>query len=318
MKKKILSLFKKLLRIRLVEEKIASDYKKQLMRCPVHLSIGQESVAVAVCENLKKNDIVVTAHRSHAHYLGKGGSLKKMIAELHGKDNGSVRGLGGSMHLLDIDKNILAAVPIVGSTIAIGVGLAWANKLDGNRNVTTIFFGDGATEEGIFLESLDFASLHNLRVLFVCENNKYSVNTTIRQRQYPKRNLCKLSNALGLNSLKLKDHDLMTIYKKSKKILNNIKKYSRPYFIDIDTYRYLEHCGPNSDDFLNYRSVNEVRKWKKNCQIEKYKKILFKKNLRKFEHIRSKIDKEINDAFKYARNGAKPKKNILKRLIIKN
>ena len=110
----------------------------------------------------------------------------------------------------------------------------------------------------------------------------------------------------------------MTIYKKSKKILNNIKKYSKLYFIDIDTYRYLEHCGPNSDDFLNYRSVNEVRKWKKNFKIEKYKKILFKKNLRKFEHIRSKIDKEINVAFKYARNEAKDKINILKRLIIKN
>ena len=307
-----------MLRIRMVEEKISNEYKFQLIRCPVHLAIGQESIAVAISDNLKKADHVVTAHRSHAHYLAKGGNLKKMIAELYGKDNGSVRGLGGSMHLLDLDKNILAAVPIVGSTIAIGVGLAWANKLDGNKNVTIIFFGDGATEEGIFLESLDFASLHNLRVLFVCENNKYSVNTPIRQRQYFKRNLCKLSNSLGLNSLKFNDHDLISIYKKTKKILKNIKKLSRPFLIEVDTYRFLEHCGPNNDDFLNYRNLKEVKKWKKNCQIEKYKKTLFKKNLKKFESLKLKINQEIDHAFQYAKKGLKPNKNILKKLIIKN
>jgi pyruvate dehydrogenase E1 component alpha subunit len=318
MKINILNLFKKMLRIRMVEEKISNEYKFEQIRCPVHFSIGQESIAVSICENLKKKDQIVTAHRSHAHYLAKGGNLKKMIAELYGKDNGSVRGLGGSMHLLDLDKNILAAVPIVGSTIAIGVGLAWANKLDGNKNITTIFFGDGATEEGIFLESLDFASLHNLKILFVCENNKYSVNTHINQRQYSKRNLCKLANSLGLNSLKFNDHDLISIYIKTRTILKNIKKFSRPFLIDIDTYRFLEHCGPNNEDFLNYRNPNELRRWKKNCQIEKYKKILFKKKTIKFETLKIKISHEIDNAFKYAQKGLKPKKSILKKLIIKN
>ena len=305
------------IRIRMIEERISSNYKLQMMRCPVHLSIGQESIAVAICENLKDQDLLVTAHRSHAHYLGKGGNLKKMIAELHGKENGVAGGLGGSMHLLDLKKNIMAAVPIVGSTIAIGVGLAWANKLQGKKDITVIFFGDGATEEGIFLESLDFASLHNLRILFVCEDNKFSVNTPINQRQNPKRNLCKLSEGIGIKSYKLKDHDLMKVFLKSKKIINYIKNVSRPSLLDIDTYRYLEHCGPNSDDYLNYRNPKEVKKWKKNCQIEKYQNLLFKQKSTKLNDIKKSINKEIDNAFKYAYAGKKPKKIILENLIIK-
>ena len=167
-KNKLFKIYKSILEIRTVEELIAENYNKQKMRCPVHLSIGQESVPVAVCNNLKKYDEVVTAHRSHAHYLAKGGSIKSMISELHGKENGCAKGLGGSMHLMDLKANVTAAVPIVGSTLPIGVGKAWANKLKKNSNLVVIFFGDGATEEGVFLESLDFAALHKLNILFVC------------------------------------------------------------------------------------------------------------------------------------------------------
>ena len=131
----------------MIELSIVQNYNNWKMRCPVHLSIGQESAAVGICANLKKNDEIVTAHRSHAHYLAKGGSLKKMIAELHGKETGCAEGLGGSMHLIDLNQNITAAVPIVGSTIPIGVGKAWANKLNSANNIVVIFFGDGATEE---------------------------------------------------------------------------------------------------------------------------------------------------------------------------
>ena len=130
-----LKLFYEILRIREIEKSIASNYDKQKMRCPVHLSIGQESIAVGICGNLQKSDEVVTAHRSHAHYLAKGGNLKEMIAELHGKVSGCARGKGGSMHLMDLKANVVAAVPIVGSTIPIGVGKAWANKLKNKKNL---------------------------------------------------------------------------------------------------------------------------------------------------------------------------------------
>ena len=205
-------LFLELLRTREIESRISKDYKNQQMRCPVHLSIGQESIAVAVCQNLNKNDEVVTAHRSHAHYLAKGGNLKKMIAELHGKITGCAGGKGGSMHLIDLKANIVAAVPIVGSTIPIGVGKAWANKLNNNRNIVVIFFGDGATEEGVFFESLDFASLHNLRVLFVCAEISFPSILTYLKDKTQKEKFIRLHN-LHIKSFKINSHGLFEIYK---------------------------------------------------------------------------------------------------------
>ena len=156
--KKIIDLYHKMLWIREVENMIANEYSNQEMRCPVHLSIGQEAIAVGVCENLKKSDQILSAHRSHAHYLAKGGSLDAMIGEIYGKKIGCADGKGGSMHLIDLNVGMIAAVPIVGSTLPIAVGASWANKIKNNNKITCVFFGEGATEEGVFQESLDFAS----------------------------------------------------------------------------------------------------------------------------------------------------------------
>ena len=302
----------------MIELSIVENYNNWKMRCPVHLSIGQESSAVGICANLKKNDEVVTAHRSHAHYLAKGGSLEKMIAELHGKETGCAEGLGGSMHLIDLNQNITAAVPIVGSTIPIGVGKAWANKLNSANNIVVIFFGDGATEEGVFFESLDFAVLKNLKILFVCENNKYSVYSSLKKRQSKKRNLIKIAKAMGLNTQLFKDHDVLNIYKKTKKIIKTIKKKSVPYLIQINTWRYLEHCGPNYDDNLGYREKRDKIYWAKKDQIFKYENLLKKKGLIKTQDIidmKYKLQNEINRAFKFAEKSKFPSKKILKKYI---
>ena len=302
----------------MIELSIVENYNNWKMRCPVHLSIGQESSAVGICANLKKNDEVVTAHRSHAHYLAKGGSLKKMIAELHGKETGCAEGLGGSMHLIDLNQNITAAVPIVGSTIPIGVGKAWANKLNSANNIVVIFFGDGATEEGVFFESLDFAVLKNLKILFVCENNKYSVYSSLEKRQSKKRNLIKIAKAMGLNTQLFKDHDVLNIYKNTKKIINTIKKKSVPCLIQINTWRYLEHCGPNYDDNLGYREKRDKIYWAKKDQIFKYENLLKKKGLIKTQDIidmKHKLQNEINRAFKFAEKSKFPSKKILKKYI---
>jgi TPP-dependent pyruvate/acetoin dehydrogenase alpha subunit len=315
--KLIKNLYFKLFRIRKVELKIARKYPEQKMRCPVHLSIGQESVPVGVCENLLKSDSVVSSHRSHAHYLSKGGNLKKMISEIYGKESGCALGRGGSMHLIDLKVNLFASVPIVGSTIPIGVGRAWANKLDKKKDIVVIFIGDGATEEGVFFESLDFAKLHNLRVLFVCEDNQYSVYSNKEKRQSKERNLSKISKSFGLKSIHLKDHDLLKVYNSSKKLINYIRKKSEPCLLKVDTFRELEHCGPFNDDHLLYRNNKDVRFWKKNCQVKKYKKILTKfKNL-KIEKIEKEIQNEIDHAFKFAEDSKFPKKNLLKKFIYK-
>ena len=213
-----------MIKIREVENTIAKRYSEGKMRCPVHLSIGQEAIAVGVCNNLSDNDQILSAHRSHAHYLAKGGNLNAMIAELHGKVTGCAMGKGGSMHLIDQKVGMLAAVPIVGSTLPISVGVAWSNKINKKNNLVVVFFGDGATEEGVFQESLDFASLHNLKILFVCENNFYSVYSSLKYRQNKKRNLISFAKALGLDTYKIEGNDVNKISLSSKKIIKNIKK----------------------------------------------------------------------------------------------
>lgn len=307
-----------MMRMREVELRISSEYSKEEMRCPIHLSVGQEAIPVAISNNLQKEDKVLSAHRSHFHYLAKGGSLKKMISELYGKDTGCARGLGGSMHLIDIQANVVAAVPIVGSTLPIGVGVAWSQKFKSKNNITVIYFGDGATEEGVFLEALDFASLFNLKIFFVCENNFYSVYSNINKRQHQKRSIAKIANAHGIQSSIVNGNNCETIFDHSKKIINHIKKSSRPYLIQLDTYRHLEHCGPNFDDNLNYREKYEVIKWLKKDPIKTFTKKLKKEkfiNDLDIKNFKKKIDAEINEAFNFAKKSKFPSKNLLTQYI---
>jgi len=312
--KKKIQLYKELLRIRFVEETIAEKYSEQKMRCPVHLSIGQEAIAVGVCNNLKKKDKVFTAHRSHAHYLAKGGSLKRMIAEIYGKFNGCAKGKGGSMHLIDIEFGILGAVPIVGSTIPIGTGAAWAEKLNNSKNVVVIFFGDGATEQGVFQESLDYAALRQLPILFVCENNRYSVYSSVEKRQSPNRSILKLAKSMGVDGFHLDGNDILKIYNKSKEIIKKIKKKEKPFLLLLDTFRHLEHCGPNNDDVLNYRPKNYINAWIKRCPVKRFENDLLKKKIltkKIIDKLNQNILAEIKKSFSFAERSKFPKKKEL-------
>ena len=311
-------LYFELLRIRMIELEISKRYKEQKMRCPIHLSVGQEAVPVGVCGNLTKNDKIVTAHRSHAHYLAKGGNLKSMIAELHGKETGCAKGKGGSMHLIDLKAGVEAAVPIVGSTIPIGVGISWGLKLNNNKNICVIFFGDGATEEGVFLESLDFAALHSLPVLFVCEDNNYSVYSEKYKRQSSKRNIVNIAKGIGIKGQELNGNNVFEIFQKSKKIINQMKKKPAPYLLNFETFRHLEHCGPNCDDDLNYRNKNYIKFWNRNCPIKIAEKILLTKKLIQDSGIlqnQTIIKKEIEKSFDFAYRSKFPKKSELNKNI---
>ena len=296
--------FFQMLRIRKVELKISELYPEEEMRCPVHLSVGQEAVAVGVCSALQKKDIALSAHRSHAHYLAKGGDLKSMLAELYGKKTGCAEGKGGSMHLIDLEAGLIAAVPIVGSTIPIAVGSAWGNMMQ-NKNVTTaVFFGEGATETGVFHESLGFASLHNMPMIFVCENNLYSVYSSLEVRQSNKRDNIKIAEGHGIVSLKGKGNDVSSVYSVIKESISIIKKQKGPVYVEFDTYRWLEHCGPNDDDHLGYRKNKEIKKWKTNCPIEKTKDYLLNNNLadeQEIQRVSQEIDDEIGEAFEFAK-----------------
>lgn len=241
-----------------------------------------------------------------------------MIAELYGKVTGCTEGRGGSMHLIDHEHNINAAVPIVGSSIPIGVGIAWANKLKKNKDIVVIFFGDGATEEGVFLESIDFASLHNLRILFICENNKYSVYSNINKRQSKSRSIIKIANSVGISSTKNRNYNIINTFSSVAKAVSQISKKSQPHLIEIDTFRFLEHCGPNNDDNLEYRDKNEILDWHKRDQIKFLEKFLIKKkylNQSKKKKIINKIKKEIEAAFIFAEKSKYPRKKDLLKYI---
>lgn len=321
MKKNAKELYLSMLRIRMVEEKIAELYSEQEMRCPVHLSIGQEAVAVGVCDHLDTEDIVMSAHRAHAHYLAKGGDLKSMIAELYGKASGCAMGKGGSMHLVDLESGFFAAVPIVGSTIPIAVGVAWAFKLKESKNIVTVFLGDGATEEGVFFESLDFASLKNVPILFVCENNFYSVYSQLKVRQAPDRKLSALAESHGIRSFTGDGNNIDQVSMLSKEAIDYIKSQNSPAFIELDTFRWLEHCGPNSDDHLGYRKKGELDLWLKKDPIQAYKLKLIKSQELSEEELAKNINsisKEIDNAFKFAKESPFPDQNILNDHIYKD
>ncbi|HJT36018.1 MAG TPA: thiamine pyrophosphate-dependent dehydrogenase E1 component subunit alpha [Pirellulales bacterium] len=315
-------LYRTMLRIRLVEEGIAALYAEQQMRCPVHLCIGQEAVAAGVCHVLGHEDLVLSTHRAHGHYLAKGGDLRAMLAEMHGKSTGCASGMGGSMHLIDLSAGFLGSAPIVGSTIPIAVGVAFGRALRtfagrevleprhgvrhgekadlqynascaaadavapapcqiplaGNKwndappasigeCVVVAFFGEGATEEGAFHEALNFAALKQLPVLFVCENNLYSVYSPLAVRQPAGREVYRLAEGHGVISRQGDGNDALAVHSLAYDALRHVRAGRGPALLELKTYRWREHCGPNYDNNLGYRTEEEFQRWRALCPL---------------------------------------------------
>ena len=299
-------------RIRMVEEEIAKRYPSGKMRCPTHLSIGQEAVPCVISSMTGKTDTAVSTHRCHAHYLAKGGNLKKMIAEIHGKKGGCAKGKGGSMHLIDKSCGFMGSSAIVGNSIAIGVGIALSFEQMDKKNLSIVYFGEGATEEGIFYESVNFAVLRKLNVLFVCEDNMYSVYSPLNVRQPEARSLKRLVKNMGMkHSIELDGNDAKTLVNECEPIINEIKEGNGPGLIHCSTYRWREHCGPNYDNDIGYRDEEEFNEWKEKDPIKRLEKILvrevecFERNKKfKIKQLRH----EIYDAFKFAEDDDYPDK----------
>jgi len=304
-----MNLFYTMLRIRRVEEAIADRYKEQKMRTPVHLSIGQESVAAVVGGQLYREDYCVSTHRAHAHYLAKGGSLQAMISEIYGKVTGCCRGRGGSMHLIDTAVGFMGSTAIVGNTIPIGVGLGFSLKLAGPGKISCIFLGDGAVEEGVFYESLNIAVLKKLPVLFVCENNRYSVYSPFSKRQPAERKIYEIAKAMGAATYHGDGYDVLPSYDVACCAITSIREGGGPCFLEFETYRWREHCGPNYDNDLGYRTENEFLSWKARDPLEIFKAYLVgkcqvpKQVIKKMEED---IRQEIAVAFELAETASFP------------
>lgn len=259
--------YSKLLLIRRAEEAVARIYPSDKIKSPVHLSIGQEAVAVGVCDPLRADDVVSGTYRSHAAYIAKGGDLPAMFAELYGKDTGCCRGKGGSMHMVAMEQNILGTSAVVGTTIPIAVGYALALKREGKGRLAVAFFGDGATEEGVFHESLNFAALHKLPVLFVCENNGYAIHTPLSKRWATNR-LCERVATYGMPAQKVPDSDVLSLWHLAADAYAGIRQGSGPAFIECRTYRWKEHVGPGEDYDAGYRTRDELLPWVEHDQVE--------------------------------------------------
>ena len=302
------ALFRAMLRIRRIEEALADRYAEQEMRCPMHLCIGQEAIAVGVCAVLSSDDVVFSNHRAHGHYLAKGGNLNAMVAELYGKSTGCCGGRGGSMHLIDLDAGFMGATPIVGGTVPLAVGSAWAATLQGKNRVSAVFFGDGCFEEGVIHESMNFAVLHKLPVIFICENNGYSVYTRFAERQ-PARPIYRLAEAHGLSAYTGDGNDVEAVLALARVAVDSARQGRGPQFIEFRTYRWREHCGPSFDDDLNYRSAAEVEEGLKDCPVARYSSHLalaYPSHAAECERLEGEIGEEIAAAFDFAQSSAKP------------
>lgn len=303
-----------MVRIRVIEETIADFYPQQEMRCPVHLSVGQEAIPVGVCAHLTPKDYILSGHRSHSHYLAKGGNLKAMMAEIYGKVSGCCSGKGGSMHLVDLDCGFLGAVPIVGSTIPIAVGAAFGSHLKKEDRVTVSFFGEGATEEGVLHESINFAVLKNLPIIFICENNLFSVYSPLSVRRKKGQAICDLIAGYGIPANKFDGNNLVEIYNASKGAVDRARNNGGPSFLEFTTYRWLEHCGPFYDNDIGYRTVEEFETWRSKCPIERTEDLLIQQgvlNKHEIDKIRCGFKEEMVEAVDYAKKSPFPDKSTL-------
>ncbi|MEE3259515.1 MAG: thiamine pyrophosphate-dependent dehydrogenase E1 component subunit alpha [Candidatus Latescibacterota bacterium] len=302
-------LLRGMMRIRLIEEAIADRYAEQQMRCPVHLSIGQEGIAVGVCATLRAGDYTMSTHRAHAHYLAKGGSLKAMLGELYGKETGCCGGRGGSMHLVDRSVGFLGATPIVGSSLPVAVGTAFGSQLQGEDRVTVAFFGEGTTEEGVFAESVNFAALKRLPVVFVCENNLYSVYSPPEVRFHPDRDRVALAKAHGIAAGKGDGNDVEQVLAMTGEAVAAVRAGSGPAFLEFDTYRWREHCGPNYDNDIGYRTEEEFLAWQAQCPVSGYRSLLLEQGVvdgAALDGIEAEIGREIEAALADARQASFP------------
>jgi TPP-dependent pyruvate/acetoin dehydrogenase alpha subunit len=296
-------LYRKMFLIRRTEEEVGRIYPSDKIKSPVHLSIGQESIAAGICDVLRQDDVVAGTYRSHASYLAKGGDLRAFFAELYGKDTGCARGKGGSMHLISMNQYILGTSAVVGTTIPIAVGYALTLKREGSGRVVTTFFGDGATEEGVFSESLNFAALHRLPILFVCENNFLAIHTPIEKR-WSTRQLCERVRTYGIPAHQVTNSDILTIRQLAGDAIAGMRTSgSGPAFMECHTYRWREHVGPAEDYDAGYRSRDELLKWQ---SMDQLKVIRAKLTPEQASAIETEVEKDIAEAIEFAERSPFP------------
>lgn len=309
-KRQLIEGYYRMLRIRRVEERLVKEYLDNNIRSFVHFYIGQEAVAVGVCMNLTDKDYAFGTHRCHGHYLAKDGNLKRMVAELYGKSGGCSQGKGGSMHLVDKKVGYMGSISILASVAPIAVGAAFAQKYRGEDNVTVVFVGDGAADEGGFYESVNLAALMEAPIIFVLENNLYAGMTPTEDRHSKWFHMPNVIRGLGGIYYFVEGNDLEHVFLCMEHGLKRLKEVKRPIVLGCNTYRHLAHSAPIMDDKLGYRKEDTYDVRIKACPVIKLQERLLEKGILRSEIIEGferKIEREINDAIKFAGESLYPK-----------
>jgi acetoin:2,6-dichlorophenolindophenol oxidoreductase subunit alpha len=318
----LIHLYKDMLRIRRCEESLVYPIINRNVKCPVHLCSGEEAVSVGICASLEKEDYVFGNHRSHGHFIAKGGRIDAMIAEIYGKSDGCSKGRGGSMHLVDQSVGMLGSAPIVSGTISLALGAALSSQIRKNKRVTVSFFGDGATNEGVLYECLNFAALKKLPIIFVCENNLYATHMPIDDCR-PSNPIASIADPFGILNARIEGNNVIEVYENAKRAVGLCRDGCGPFFIEALTYRLRGHVGPDDNvqgTHTDIRPEKELDAWKKKDPIDSFKKCLLedlKINEFKLLQIENTVDLEIRKAFLFAQNSPYPNEDELVDFIFK-
>ena len=307
-------MMRRMMTIRRFEETVMGLVQGAELVGMAHCYIGEEAVAVGACAALRDDDYITGNHRSHGHPIAKGGDVRKAMAELLGKSTGYCKGKGGSMHLADFSIGILGESGIVGSALPVAVGAALGSKMQGNDRVVVSFFGDGASNQGACHEAMNLASIWNLPVIFLCENNQYAVTTHFTDT-VAVENISDRAQAYNMPGVLVDGQDIMAMYEVTKEAVQRGRSGLGPTLIEARTYRYQEHSEAlNRILREEYRSEEELQEWKKRDPIDLFKALLIEQNISSEEEINKlqhNVAETINDALEFARESPYPNEEDL-------
>jgi TPP-dependent pyruvate/acetoin dehydrogenase alpha subunit len=308
-----LQILRKMHLIRSFEERAADLVRSGILQCPVHLCIGQEAISAGVCQNLGHSDSAFSTHRSHGHYLAKGGNVNALMAELYGKSTGASRGFGGSMHVSDTAVGFMGSSAIVSGTVPLAVGAALNAMLRCSQDIGVAFFGDGATDEGVFYESLNFAVLRKLPVLFICENNSFSTHMPDFLRQ---SNPCVHERVagFGIRSRRVDGNDAMEVYRAAREFVEQARSGEGPGLLECMTFRWLAHVGSDEDVDIGYRRKELIDLWKQRCPINALEGELSRRGVLTGEQLRANRKEAstiVDAAIQFAESGAYPTQDLI-------
>jgi len=318
----LIELLRKMVTIRICEERLVEPILKGEVKTPCHLYSGEEAIAAGVCSVLSTSDYVFGTHRSHGHYLAKGGALKEILSEILGKETGCSHGVGGSMHVIDPERRFMGAAPIVAGTISLATGAALASKIRDDKRATVCFFGDGAAGQGVLFESLNFAALKRLPIVFVCENNMYSTHMPIGECR-PDIPIVEIGKPFGIASYQVDGNDVLEVYETAKKAVEVCREGKGPVFVECLTYRLRGHVGPDDNiqgAHTDIRPPVEIDEWKNKEPIVRFEKYLMENGVlleMDITEIKREAEKAVEDAFAFALNSPYPGEGELGKYVFR-